>query len=229
MSTGPEHGRGLRGSTAWALGALVLAACATDAPPTPTAEEALPGGYQIRLDSERSDPGQFSLEEEPTGIHIRTGPAGIAYDPTDTVSTGSFRAEATFVQYNAPVGYREAYGIFVGGRELQGPEQEYTYLLVRGTGDFLVKRRRSDVTEVLVDWTPHPAVGRVEAEGDEPTNTLTVEVEGDETRFVVNGTVVHTMPTAEVRPFGVQGLRANHRLDIRVQSWDVERGPDFTE
>jgi hypothetical protein len=54
---------------------------------------------------------------------------------------GCFFAQATFVLYGAPLGYREAYGIFVGRLDLGEPDQEYTYLLIRSTGDFLVKRR----------------------------------------------------------------------------------------
>jgi hypothetical protein len=96
----------------------------------------------MRLDSERGDPAEFQLELEAEGVGIVTGPAGIAWRPTDVVASGDFRAEATFVQYEAPIGYREAYGVFVGGSDLQGPDQEYIYLLVRPTGDFLVKRAR---------------------------------------------------------------------------------------
>ena len=70
-----------------------------------------------------------------------------------------------------------------------------------------------------MDWTSHEAVRRVVDVGDEPENTLAVEVVQGETRFHVNGTLVHTMPAPEARPYGVAGLRANHRLDIRVTGW----------
>ncbi len=70
-----------------------------------------------------------------------------------------------------------------------------------------------------MDWTSHQAVRTVADEGDEPGNTLTVEVVRGETRFQLNGTEVHTMPASETRPYGVAGLRANHRLDIRVTGW----------
>ena len=119
------------------------------------------------------------------------------------------------------MGYREAYGIFMGGRDLESAEQEYTYLLVRPTGDYLIKRRVGDVLETFVDWTSHEAVGTVAEEGDEPENTLTVEVVRGETRFQINGTVVHTMAASKTRPYGVAGLRVNHRLDLRVTGWSL--------
>lgn len=204
------------------VGALVVltTACSEGAPPQPVAaEEVSPRSYLVRLDSDSSDPGLFGLVEDDDGIHIQTGPAGIAYRPEDIVHRGGFHVEATFVQYDAPIGYREAYGIFVGGLDLEGPDLEYTYLLVRPTGDFLIKRRIGEITETFVDWTAHAAVARVIEEGDEPRNTLKIDVVRGETTFLVNGIAVHSLPTPRVRPYGVMGIRANHRLDVRVEGW----------
>ena len=147
----------------------------------------------------------------------------------DTVSSGNMHVQATFRQFDAPVGYREAYGIFVGGLDLRTPEQEYTYLLIRPTGDFLVKRRIGAITETLVDWQPHPSVRTVEAEGDLPLNTLGIDVFQGETHFVVNGDVVWVESASRVRPYGVAGVRVNHRLDVRVDGWLVRRTSEETE
>ena len=102
-----------------------IAGCAEDvAPPTeqPGPESATPpGSYTFRLDSERSDPGQFRLSEADGSVRILTGPAGIAFKSGDQVLSGDFRVEATFVQFGAPVGYREAYGIFVGAATWRAP------------------------------------------------------------------------------------------------------------
>lgn len=203
--------------------ALAAGSCAPgdEVPPGEMRQPALPEGFLIRLDSGRGDVAEFQLSQETGGIAILTGPAGIAWRPEESVTSGDFRASATFVQYAAPVGYREAYGIFVGGSDLQGPDQEYLYLLVRPTGDYLVKRRRGETTQVLVDWTPHESVHRVMAEGDEPENTLSIAVLGGNTVFQVNGTEVHRMPVSEARPYGVAGIRANHRLDILVKDWSL--------
>ena len=202
-----------------------IAGCAErDTPPTeqPGTESATPpGSYTFRLDSERSDPGQFQISEADGSVRVLTGPAGIAFRPGEQVLRGDFRAEATFVQYAAPVNYREAFGIFFGGRDLENADQEYTYLLVRTSGDYLIKRRIGDILETLVDWTPHESVHRVATEGDEPENTLTVEVVQGQTRFQINGTVVHTVATATTRPYGVAGLRVNHGLDLRVTGWSL--------
>jgi len=223
--------RGNDRRTGWWSGICMMlmalnAGCAQEGAPSAELEDSesatLLGSYTFRLDSERSDPGEFQLSETDGSVRILTGPAGIAFRSDDQILSGDIRIEATFVQVGAPVGYREAYGIFIGGRDLESPDQEYTYLLVRPTGDYLIKRRIGEVLETFVDWTSHEAVRRVNADGDEPENTLAVEVLQGETRFSVNGTVVHTMPAAEARPYGVAGLRANHRLDIRVTGWILE-------
>lgn len=215
------RGRALLPAIPAVLALLGLAACAAEEPPEETlaAVEAARPSYSIRLDSESSDPAEFRLVEDDDGIRVRTGPAGIAYRPEDAVDSGNMRVRATFLQYDAPVGYREAYGIFVGGIDLAGPDLEYTYLLIRPTGDFLVKRRIGVITETLVDWTPHPSVQTVEQEGDRPRNTLGINVFDGETHFVVNGDVVHAAPASRVRPYGIAGVRINHRLDVRVDGW----------
>ncbi len=181
--------------------------------------------HEFRLDSERSDPGEFILVEDEDRLHITTGPAGIAYDPGDRVDSGDFQVEATFHQTGAPVGYREAYGLFVGGRDLDSPDQEYTYLLIRGTGDFLIKRRRGETTETIVDWKPSSAVVSVTEEITEPENHLAITSLGGETVFVINGVAVHGMPTPEARPYGITGIRVNHRLDMSIRDWSLGSPP----
>ena len=205
--------------------ALAVGACApsTDEPPREAAEQPeVRPSYVLRLDSESSDPDEFVVVEDDDGIRVRTGPAGIAYRPGDIVSSGDVHVQATFRQFGAPVGYREAFGVFVGGIDLDGADLEYTYLLVRTTGDYLVKRRIGEITETLADWTPHPSVRSVVTEGDEPVNTLGIDVFGGQVHFVVNGDVVHVEPSGRVRPYGVAGVRVNHRLDVRVDRWLVQ-------
>ncbi len=212
-----------------ALGAL---ACASEAPP-PDATEPLPdtregplSSFEVRLDSESSDPALFQIAEDDDGIRVQTGPAGIVYREMDAVLSGDLQVQATFHQFGAPPGYREAYGIFVGGIDVPGPGLHYSYLLMRPSGDYLVKRRIGAITETLVDWTAHPSVQTVVAEGDEPVNTLGIDVYGGETHFVVNGDVVHIEAASRVRPYGVAGVRVNHRLDVRVDDWLVQRTSD---
>ncbi len=224
---GPRHAHHLF-APIWIL---LATACASDARPDTSgspaeaeAEARVGVSYSIRLDSDSSDPSEFELVEDDDGIRIQTGPAGIAYRDSDLILSGDMHVRATFHQYEAPVGYREAYGIFVGGRDLDRIDQEYTYLLIRPTGDYLVKRRIGEITETLVDWTHHPSVQTITADGDEPLNTLGIDVFNGQAHFVVNGDEVHVASANRVRPFGTAGVRVNHRLDVRVDHWIMQAG-----
>lgn len=209
-----------------ALAAILMAGCtAGDREPPAADEPLLPGGYRAMVDTERGDPGHFVLEREGDLVHVTTGPAGIAWRPVDSVTKGDFLAEATFTVHGAPPGYREAYGIFVGGKDIDGPDRRYTYFLVRPTGEYQLKRRVGATVDTLVDWTAHSAVQRVAEHGDAPVNILGVLTVGDEVRFMVNGAVVHRMPVDQVEPYGLAGLRVNHRLDVRVASWYLGAPP----
>jgi hypothetical protein len=47
---------------------------------------------------------------------------------------------ATFTQ-TKPSAHAEGYGLFFGGKSLEGKDQQYTYFLIRQDGSYLIKRR----------------------------------------------------------------------------------------
>jgi len=199
------------------------AAAAGDVQATQAPQEAaLPAGWSVRLDRPGSDVSEFRVTEADGALEIRTGPAGILWRDEDALATAAYSVSATFTEVGAPAGHREAYGLFVGGRDLEGDGQAYTYFLVRGDGSFLIKRRAGDATSNVTDgWRPSEAVAA--AEGGDPTNTLEIRVEPDQVRFLVNGTGVATVPADQVDTEGTFGLRANHNLHLRVAEFAVQR------
>lgn len=205
---------------------LLVAACTAgnDAPPPPT-EDLLPGGYEVVTDTGRSDPGHFQVSRDEDFLDVMTGPGGIAWRPADSVAAGDFLAEATMTVIGAPLGYREGYGVFVGGRSLEAPGTRYTYLLVRPAGDYMVAQHGPAGVDTLVAWTHHNAVQPVTDERPEPTNVVGIMALGDEVRFLVNGTVVHTMPLDALRPYGLAGLRISHRVEVHVPAWYLGAPP----
>lgn len=205
-----------------ALLAVVLASGCTGARDQPPPEEPLlPGGYKAVVDAGVSDPGQFVVSDSAGVVRFTSGPAGVAWRPVDVIGPGDVRVAATFHLFGAPVAYREAYGIFVGGRDLESESQVYGYFLVRADGAFAIRTRRGDDIETLVEWTPHDAVQRVGADGDEPVNTLVIQVRGTDADFLINDTRVFSMDVRELRPQGLAGVRINHRLDVGLTSWSV--------
>ena len=152
------------------------------------------------------------------GWHITTGPAAILYHPASTAA-GAFRAEAKIYLFD-PDGRNEAFGLLVGGRDLDADAQSYDYFLIRTSGEFLVKRRTGGETTTLVPWTAHGAIVGHAGEGP-VANTLAVEAGDTEVAFVVNGATVATLPRADVNADGIVGLRVNHALNLHVETFAV--------
>lgn len=176
-----------------------------------------PEGWEVRFDREGSSMEDVSLVTMQPGMHVTTGPAMIAYHP-DSVATGDFTIESETFLFD-PGSRREAFGFFVGGSDLQGPGQRYTYFLVREGGEFLVKTRSGTETGVVQDWTAHPAIVSFAAKpADEGTarNVMVLEAQGDELRFSINGEQVWSGSRQGVETNGVFGLRVNHGLNIHV-------------
>lgn len=195
-----------------ALAALPAVAQDDDAPAL-----AFPDGWEVRFDHEGANRDDLYMVAMPPGIHVTTGPATIAWHP-DSVATGDFHIESETFLFD-PQGRREAFGFFIGGSDLQGPNQRYTYFLLREGGQFLVKTRFGSETAVVQDWTAHPAIvsfsTRPEGAGT-AKNVLGLVVYGDELRFSVNGELVWSGSRDGLATEGVFGLRVNHGLNLHV-------------
>lgn len=226
---------------AWPLALLLLGAlgaCGGDGGEAPGAmeEDAASGTtaaaadgvdldrWSVDLDQAPTDGARLEREEVAGGFGVTTGPAGITWRRADRVPEGDFSVSAEFTQRNAPVGHQEGYGILVGGRELGQEGQQYTYLLVRGDGRYLVKRREGTGTRELTDWVESSAVRAIAEDGGEAANTLEIRARGDQVEFVVNDTVVETFPRDRVQPEGLAGIRVNHDLEVDVRDWSVQAG-----
>ena len=176
----------------------------------------IPEGWQARLDRPGSTAGIHFMSMD-GHLHAVLGPAGIFYQPTAT-ATGAYTAQGTFT-LNKPSAHPEAFGMFLGGRNLEADNQDYLYFLVRQDGQFLVKHRAGSETHTVIDWTEHAAVQRPGADG-KATNALAVESHAAGIRFLVNGTEVGTLPRG-VNTNGIVGLRLNHNLEVIVTDFGI--------
>jgi hypothetical protein len=205
-----------------AVGVLVLPAVA-QTPPTAGQQHdpdkmaagggKLPPEWKARLDSPDAKLDGVKFENTGIGFHITSGPAGIYYSPQ--APTGKFQTQATFTQLK-PSSHPEAYGLFIGGTDLQGANPKYTYFIIRQDGKFMIKRRAGAQTPAVVDWTDSPAIKKADAAG-KMSNALTIDVGQDNVRFLINNTEVSTQPIAQVDTKGSTGLRINHNLDVQVE------------
>lgn len=181
----------------------------------------LPAGWQARLDNPGAGMANVKAMEMMGGLHVVLGPAGIFYQPSK-MGKGDFQAKATFNQLKLAA-HPEAYGLFIGGSDLQGAGQKYTYFIIRQDGKFMIKRRNGAQTSTVVDWTDNAAVKKPGADG-KVSNTLSVNATKDAVKFMVNGTEVASQPRANLDTEGVVGLRVNHNLEVHIADFAVSGG-----
>ncbi len=163
------------------------------------------------------------------GIHVTAGPAAIYWNPANSVDGGNYSVGATFAQTKASA-HPEAYGIFLGGQNLEAPNQSYLYFVVRQDGKYLINHRADDSTvHKIVDWTAHEAVKAMDAAG-KATNALSIVVDNDKLSFRVNGTEVNSLPRAKIDAGGphsgtkgVAGIRVNHNLDVHIDGFSLTK------
>jgi hypothetical protein len=176
----------------------------------------LPSGWKGRLDSGDKTLAGVKAAQMGGGVHFMTGPAGIYYKPADKM-TGAYEAHATFTQL-VPADHPEAYGLFIGGANLDAAAQKYTYFIVRQDGKYMIKRRNGNDTPTVIDWTDSTAIKKADSSG-KMSNTLAIEVGKDKVRFLVNGTEVSSVDAAKVDTAGTAGLRVNHNLNLHVEGF----------
>jgi hypothetical protein len=202
-----------------------------------------PAGWQVRADRSTSstDPdgaGDIKFTTIPGGFRANNPTAAIYWNPANTAK-GTYTLRGTF-KLLEPSGHTNFYGLFVGGRALEGMEQSYLYFVVAQDGSFLIRKRAGDrmpdpnapargrggrgpqaVTENVARST-HAAVRQPGTDGTS-VNTLEIRVAAETLNFAVNGTVVHTMPKGDIVTDGIYGIRVNHLLNVDITDFALAR------
>ncbi|HET6345922.1 MAG TPA: hypothetical protein VFH51_13380, partial [Myxococcota bacterium] len=111
---------------------------------------AVPAGWSVRAD-DAAGAANVKVVEMGKGVHVTLGPAIILYQ-AKYAGSGPFHTLATFT-LTKPAKHPEGYGLFYGGKALDGKGQKYTYFLVRQDGTYLVKQRDGEkTTEITKGW-----------------------------------------------------------------------------
>lgn len=180
-----------------------------------------PAGWKVRYDRPNADSTKLSFETMSPGFHITSGPAAIFYDPAKA-GKGNFTAETVIHLFKPTSPHAEAFGVFVGGKDLDQAGQAYTYFVIRNDGKYLIKQRAGATTKDIVPWTESAAIKRYTEGASSVANTLTVKAGENEVAFLINGTQVAARPRTEVAPEGTVGLRVNHNLNVHVEKLTVQ-------
>ena len=193
-------------------------------PDRATGGSGAPPGFMARVDSnpERTVGNMNDASYTRVGDmwEVRTGPHHLLWTPADT-ATGNYTATARIQQMEKPE-HREAYGVFVGGRNLDRSSQQYLYFVVGGTGEYMISRRDSTKVTALKSWTASDAVPKADTAG-KVDYTLAIRVAADSVRFMVNDTQVAALPKAGLPTDGVAGIRIGHNLHLTVQPVRITR------
>lgn len=177
-------------------------------------------GWQARLDKPSAKIEELKFVSMGPGFHVTSGPAAIYFNPANAAK-GNYTVKASLTQTKAPA-HREAYGVFLGGDDLNGDKQTYYYVVIAGTGEYTIKHRAGTETHTIVDWTASPALKKADEAG-KATNEVAVEV-ADNVRVLLNGTEAYKAPRTQLGAVvGQAGLRVNHNLDIHVGSFSVTK------
>jgi hypothetical protein len=181
-----------------------------------------PAGWKVRPDrsTNASDPdaaGSVKFTKTGSGFQAVNPQAAVYWNPANSAS-GTYTVKGSFTLLK-PSNHTNYYGLIFGGSDLDGANQAYTYFLVAQDGTWLVKKREGDANASdIVKKTPNDAVKKPDASG-KSTNALEVRVGADKIDYVVNGTVVHSMPKAGVKTDGVYGIRVNHQLEVQIDGF----------
>ncbi len=208
---------------------LPLTLMAQPDPATPDGEDLMtPESWKVRLDRPNpdiqigatADSVDIYFVNMVPGWHITTGPAAIFYHPDQTAET-NYTLESTIHLFD-PGERREAYGVFMGGQNLDTDEIAYDYFLLRNSGEFLIKRRTGSETSILNEWTTHEAINVFDTDSESSVeNHLQVDVREETVSFSVNGAEVARVPSDQVMTDGIAGLRINHALNVHVSDLNV--------
>lgn len=175
----------------------------------------LADGWSVRADSGTGADNKLTMEGN--AFHFVTGgpPSnnGTYSNPAWT-ATGNHTFSATLTQ-NMKATHPDAYGLMFGGANLADDNQTYTYFEVRQAGEFYIATRKGAVVTAVVPWTKNAAIKAEGADGKQ-SNNLSVQVNGANVIFSVNGTEVNRQPATAVQVNGLFGFRVCHRLDITV-------------
>jgi hypothetical protein len=172
-------------------------------------------GWSVRADSGTGADNKLTMEGAAFHFVTTGGPAnnGTFFNPSWTAN-GNYTFSATLTQ-NVKATHPDAYGLIFGGANLAGDNQTYSYFEVGQGGEFYIATRKGAGVTPVVPWTRNAAIKPEGADGKQ-SNNLSVQVNGANVIFSVNGTEVNRQPATALQVNGLLGFRICHRLDITV-------------
>lgn len=165
----------------------------------------------------------------PPGFHVTTSPSVLFYHPDATVG-GEFTVTTDGFMFGGDS--PNTYGLFVGGRHLDGDAATWVSFEVGLDGRWVVRQRQPRDLQTgfeIVDLAG-PEAGPVALPGPEgpARNALGVTVGADEVAFELNGDTVARLPRADLPLDGVTGFRVGAGLNLHLVTLSITSGGETT-
>ena len=217
---------------AWCAAAIAAAAMAVPATVSAQSGHNLerPEHWKVRYDGSDEATERNFVVMRP-GWHVYAGPGGLLWDP-GRFASGNYAVKSTI--YLFPEGDPERsgstrvdtpFGLFLGGRDLEGNEPTHVSFQIDNAGRFRIARDTGDEVQGLVPWTANDAVAVLADPATSPAeNVLEVDVRGDEAIFYVGGEAVAELSSDEVDLDGTIGLSAGEGLSLHIT--EIAIGPN---
>ena len=192
-------------------------------------------GWKGRVDPQNAKKGEMitssKFEMKGNTFNLTIGPPAIYWNPANT-ATGNYTVKATFREPKQINDHAHAYGVFIGGKDLEADTQNYLYCSVYGTGTYIVRgfNGTTNVRFSSPKGAPHDAINKFGADGG-VTNEVAIKVTADTVECQVNGKPVFTAPKADITAAGkltstdgIYGIRASHNVDVVVTNFGMTKG-----
>jgi hypothetical protein len=216
--------------------AALLVWVTTTAPSAQDADKKVAGGgvtvkgWTGRVDSgnrQNLTINDSKLAPEGAGFRIMTGAAGLYWNPAN-VGKGDFSVKASFNEPKQAYNHPHPYGVFIGGKGLDGDAPQALYCAAYRNGTYIV-RGFSGGKPFAVVQKPAPNDAVQKAAADSPvTQEIALRVAGDKVECTVNGTSVWSGTKADVTGAGkldstdgLTGIRVSHNSDALVSNFAV--------
>jgi len=182
----------------------------------------VPTGYTVVPDKASADMSTLVYTAAGSDWDVTSGKvAHIIFAAKDS-ARGMYAVTSTIQELAAPA-HREAFGLFIGGKDLNDPaKRTYTYFVVAHTGEYLVKVMKGSETTTISDWKASADIPKEGADG-KAAYALKVHVAANAMRFYVNGKLIAEVPKTGAPTDGIAGLRINHNLHLMVTPLAVSK------
>jgi|SRR5688572_7861771 len=214
----------------WAIPAMPAARGQQDADKKVAGGGVTVKGWQGRVDSGNRQGltiNDSKFAPEGSGYRLTTGAAGIYWNPAN-MGKGDFSVKATFDEPKQPYNHPHPYGVFIGGKGLDGDQPQALYCAAYRSGTYIVRGFSGGKPFAVVQKpTPNDAVAKGAA--DAPVKQeVALRVSGDKVECTVNGTSVWSATKADVTGAGkldstdgITGIRVSHNSDAIVSNFAV--------